>query len=355
MVKPIAVALGDIHLDNLIWTRLTGVTGDAFLGYVSFLAVAKQLGVPAVIVGDLFDVAKPPPELVRFHRICMDKCQEAGTKVFFLQGNHDKQPGSGWAAATHEWPTYIGDGKPFDLNGVQATGLDYATIDEIEPKVRAVTTPLLFLHQAVRQALGFDNAWNCDLDWVPPCVKLTVLGDIHKPYDMQTADGRPACYTGSGHARDIDQTVPKSVVVINDDLTYTRHPIPSREIAKFRCTSVTDIEAANAWQKSAQIVEGLKPLLWLAHTSELAAEIAALKTICSNEGRVLVTTERIISDEPVSPTVQDALDDDDVSAQDQLRRIVDPEKDKELFGFISELIDEKIEFNAVITRRKEAC
>jgi DNA repair exonuclease SbcCD nuclease subunit len=354
MPKPIAVALGDIHLDTRIWTKLSAVTNDAFLGYEAFLQVAAKLCVPAVIVGDLFDVSKPQPELVRFHRRCMDFCQKENIPVFFLQGNHDKQPGSGWAAATHEWPQYIGDGRPFSLNGVQTTGLDYATIDDIEPKIRQVQTPLLFLHQAVKQALGFEGAWNCDLDWVPPCVQLTVLGDIHKPVDMTTSDGRKACYTGAGHARDIDQTGPKSVVVINDDLTYYREPIASRQIKKFYIRSVLDLAQALAWRDAATAVHKLRPLLWLTHTAEMAAEVSKIKSECVSNGLVLVHTEGMIDDtEDVAQVVVD--DEDDISPVALLRRIVNPEKDAELFGFIAELSDDRQPIADIITRRKEAC
>ena len=356
MPKPIAVALGDIHLDTLIWTKLSGVTGDAFVGYKAFLAVAQRLHVPAVIVGDLFDVARPVPKLVRFHRECMDACAASKTPVYFIQGNHDKQQGAGWAAATHDWPVYIGDGQPFDLNGIQATGLDYAPIDEIEPQVRRVKTPLLFMHQAVKQALGFENAWNCDLEWVPECVKLTVLGDIHKPYDMRTGSDLPACYTGPGHARDIDEIGPKSVIVINDDLTYERVPIPSRQIKKFTVKTVKDVENAFRWMELAKPEGELRPLLWVAHTAEMAAEVSRLRSKCITDGLVLFNAERLIDGLEEAATAKVLFDDEaDVSPQAMLRKIVDPEKDKALFGFVAELIDENIPLLDTIAKRKEAC
>lgn len=362
MPKPIAVALGDIHLDDKIWTKLSSITGDAELGYQSFLAVALRLKVPAVIAGDLFDVAKPPSSLVRLHRKYMDLCEAEGVPVLVLQGNHDKvqqagvdKPVAPWATASHDWPTYVGDGRPFKLGEVEATALDYASMDVIEGQIRRVTTPLLFLHQAVRQALGFENAWNCDLDWVPPTVKLTVLGDIHKPMDMPFPDGRLACYTGAGHARDIDQTGPKSVIVINDDLTYYREPIPSRSIRKFYVKSVKDIDSVNAWLPTVSAVHNLPPLLWMAHTAEMAAHVSTVRSQVVSDGRVIVHTESLIDDAEVPIAGESAAPDDDISPGLLLSRIVDPEKDKELYGFLSELIDDRRQLTDVISSRKTAC
>jgi DNA repair exonuclease SbcCD nuclease subunit len=354
--RPIAVALGDIHLDPLIWTRWSAVTGDSFLGYRSFLDVAARLQVPAIIVGDLFDVAKPTPDMVRFHRECMDLCQRQHVPVYALQGNHDKQPGRSWASATHDWPVYVGDGTPFRLSDdIQATALDYATLDEIEPLVRGVRTPVLFLHQAVKQALGFEHAWNCDLDWIPEEVRLTVLGDIHQPLDFVIGNGRRACYTGAGHARDITQVTDKSVVVIHDDLTYTRVPIPSRQIQRFEVRTQQDLDAAASWLSKAAVVGGLKPLAWLAASAEMAASCAELRSSEQTAGRALVVTERLSEDVVESETVAATIVDDDISPVAQLSKMVPQEKDPELFGLISELIDDRQNMMDIITRRKSSC
>jgi hypothetical protein len=362
MTKPIAVALGDIHLDDKIWTKLTSITGDAEVGYEAFLALATKLGVPAIIVGDLFDVVKPPSSMVRLHRRCMDYCEKQQTRVFVLQGNHDKVQSQGtgkpvvpWATASHDWPVYVGDGTTFRLGSHEATALDYASMDVIEQQVRRVKTPILFLHQAVRQALGFENAWNCDLDWVPQEVKLTVLGDIHKPMDMPFPDGRKACYTGVGHARDIDQTGPKSVIVIYDDLSYVRAPIPSRMIKKFYVRSVTDLDPVNAWLATAVTVHKLLPLLWVVHTAEMAGHVSSIRSKLAADGLVLMHTESIIDDSEATPGTVVVEDDDDLSPTKLLSKIVDPEKEKELFSFIAELVDDRRELPSILTERKDAC
>lgn len=351
--KPIAVALGDIHLDNRIWTKIHGITGDSIVGYNAFLDVAIRLGVPAVIVGDLFDVAKPPPDLVDAHRKAMDKCKAAGIPVYVIQGNHDKQllP---WATASHEHPIYVGEGNLFQLGSHKAQAYDYMAMDEIEPLMKKATAEILFLHQAVRQALGFENAWNADLDWISDAVKLTVIGDIHKPMDFKLDDGRLACYTGAGHPRDIDQVGPKSVVVINDDRTYTRESIPSRHIKRFRVHDPTSLAEVQAWVENSPVVEGLEPFAWIFHTPEFLAALSLFQREMVVSHRAYVYREPLVlEDEEDSPTHVTSTE-DDISPQALLTRIVKQE-DKELFSFVSALIDERTPLIDVLTTRKDAC
>lgn len=355
MRTPIAVALGDIHLDNRIWTRIHGITGDSIVGYNAFLDVAQRLKVPAIIVGDLFDVAKPTPDIIDAHRKAMDKCAASKTPVYVLQGNHDKQY-MPWATATHEHPVYVGDGKIFTLGAHKAQAFDYAAIDEIEPQIRGAEADLLFLHQAVKQALGFENAWNADLEWIPDCVKLTVIGDIHKPMDFILSEQKTkrACYTGPGHPRDMDQVGPKSVVVIYDDLSYSREPIPSRCIKKFQVKTQSDVQDVESWLRSSPTVSGLIPFAWTQHNMDVLATLASLQRNIMAECKGFVYREPLIENE-VSDDVLHATDvDDDITPQRLLSRIIKPD-DKELFGFLSEIIDERADLSDVILSRKDQC
>jgi hypothetical protein len=347
--KPIAVALGDIHLTNLIWTNINAVTGDAIVGYKSFLDVAHKLNVPAIIVGDLFDMSKPTSDLVELHRHAMDICKSNGTSVFVLQGNHDKQK-TPWATATHEWPAYVGDGSQFSLGEHKATALDYNSMDEIEPSIRNVKTPLLFLHQAAKQALGFENSWNCDLSWIPNCVKLTVLADIHKPFDFTLEGGRKACYTGPGHPREVPQIGQKSVVVIYDDLSYSRDPIPSRMIKVFQVKTLKDVAGVEEWLKKAKTVEGLVPFAWVYHTVEMFVPLIEIQRQCLASGKAIVYRGPLVEDETETPELK--ISDDEIDPQKLLAKLVDPEKDKELFSFTSEMMDDRREIIDVINARK---
>lgn len=271
MSKPAFVALGDIHLDTLIWKQISAVTGDALLGYESFLAKAIELKVPAVIVGDLFDATKPASGLIAFHRRMMDICAAEKIPVYFIQGNHDKQIVP-WASATHEHPIWVGNGQPFSIGSLTCVGFDYNLHDAIKEQIANMPKcDVLFLHQALKQALPFDGAWNCDLDWFTDeerC-KLVVVADIHKPHNFPMSGDRRAYYTGPGHARDVDQLGPKSVLVVNDDLKVKRADIPYRHIETFKVQNKDDLEKLVGWLTTRPSDCALKPFAWIAHTVDM--------------------------------------------------------------------------------------
>lgn len=287
IARPAFVALGDIHLAKLIWTKQPEINGDAFAGFRGFVDHAIRLHVPMVICGDLFDVPKPDSDLIEFFRHEMDRAAAAGVQCYGIQGNHDKRH-IPWYVAVSQHPIHIGDGVEVTIGGIRCCGFDYALKDEIEARLADMTgrpsrPQVLFLHQAVRQALKFDGAWNCDLDWVPDGIPLTIIGDIHHPLDLKTRTGT-AHYTGASHARAIDQVGPKTCMVINDDLTFTRVPIPARHIRKFYLGWGTGLE-----QLTREIVEfanqvpmdsSLPTALFLTYATDQADKVDPLVAAC---------------------------------------------------------------------------
>ncbi len=343
MTKPIAVALGDIHLDPKIWSSIDSVRGDAELGYSSFIDAAIQLKVPAVIVGDLFDTVKPTSDLVSIHRRQMDRAQRAGIHVYFIQGNHDLQS-TPWPSALHDWPVYVGDGSQFSLGGCEALGFDYSHKDDIKATLDGLTNEsaperILFLHQAVRQAIGFENAWNCDLDWVPERFKLTIIGDIHKPMDFVLSGNRKACYTGPGHARAIDQIGPKSCIVINDDLSYYRHPMAYREIKRFTVTDgVGALEVAEWLTEVCKTPQILPPFAWIHHTPEMNGSFTSIYKDFVETRKAIIHRDRIL-DSQDAEELQISQDTEDISIPALLNTLVSQDKDPELHNFILHLLE----------------
>ena len=200
---PLFNAIGDAHIAETIWTKRAQVTGDAYLAFSRAVDVSLTYRVPTILLGDVFDTVNPTTNDVEFCRQQMSRLQQAGLPVYYLQGNHDQRP-KPWLKAIHEHPQYVGDGRPFQLDGLTIRAFDYAQHDRIQAtlaNLQMETVPdILLLHQAVRQALNFQGAWNCDLDWVHPEVRLTIMGDIHTPWSGKTAGGR-AHYTDALHPR----------------------------------------------------------------------------------------------------------------------------------------------------------
>jgi len=363
MPEPIAVALGDIHLDPKIWSSIDAVRGDAELGYSEFIRVALQLGVPPVIVGDLFDTTKPTPDLVAIHRRQMDRCQKAGVPAYFIQGNHDLQS-TPWASALHDWPKYVGSGEPFQLGRRMALGFDYSHKEDIKASLEGSQKKLfpsdgkclLFLHQAVRQALGFENAWNCDLDWIPEQFGLTVIGDIHKTLDFELSSNRKACYTGSGHARDITQIGPKSCIVINDDLSYYRHPMAFRHIKKFVVVDEKGLADVQSWLSEACASEEAGPLLpfaWIHHSPELNSAFSDIYKQFVETRKAIIHRDKVL-DIQDAEELEISQDTEDISIPALLNTLVSSDKEPELHSFLLHLLEPTSNPVDVLLKKRES-
>ena len=290
MTKLAFAALGDIHLADTIWRSRPDVTGDAVLGLKNLYEVAKHNGVPAVIVGDLFDTAeqRDPGCLVQFLRLT-DEMQSLGIPVYAIQGNHDKRPVPWYAA--HEWVTHIGDGKPVMINGVKSCGFDFDITDRIHDRIKSCPeVDCLFLHQAVKQALKFEGAWNCDLELVPDFVKLIVMGDIHTEWSKRMSDTQVALYTGSGHPRSHPEFGDRSVVLVSQDLTFKRVGVSTRPMRAFVWGEKAPDDILK-WLEEALLAGVPVPLphfVHVTHTDYQVPEINALKLKCAEAGKTVL-------------------------------------------------------------------
>ena len=265
--KPVALVLGDIHLDTFIWRKYRQISGDAFASFKSLIDKAIKLDVPVVLVGDIFDNVTPDTSLIQFFRRQVQRMVDAELKVYALQGNQDKRPQVPWYCAIHEKVVHIGDGRLCRIGPFHTVGFDYSTRDVIEAKMATLDAldhpiDILFIHQAVRQAIPWEGAWNCDLDWVPPRVGLVLMGDIHKHFEHTIRPGQKAYYTGASHMRSLPERGPKSAILLHSDLTVTRVPLVARSLERFVITVPGDIAPIEAWLKE-HSGEPLPPVAWV--------------------------------------------------------------------------------------------
>lgn len=346
MKQPVFVALGDIHLESLIWCKYHHIRGDSFAAFRKFISDAIEWHVPLVLVGDIFNSVEPDPYYVTIFRHEMERCKEEDIPVYALQGNHDKRP-TPWYTAAHSWPQHIGDGEPVSIGGISCVGFDYAVRDSIEQSLLKLSKlkrqpQVLFLHQAVRQALGFAGRWNCDLEWVPSGIPLTILGDIHTAWDQQIREGQWAYYTGASHPRNLRELCPKSYLMVYDDLSVDRNPIPSRVIGRFRVTADDQLGEVKSWLSSSEVVslEGydLPPVAWVYFTPEYAEAIPRLR---SEFEHAIIVSEAIDSPEELDFDLDEESSDGDlISVADLLAKIVDPDGEAQAFSFILQLLEE---------------
>ncbi len=352
------VVLGDIHLADLIWHRHRQITGDARIAFTSFIDIAIQLSVPAVIAGDLFDVSDPPSSLVQFFRSEMERAHQAGIPVYAIQGNHDKRAVP-WYVACSPYPIHFGDGKPIAINGINVVGFDYTGRDEIQAQLAQLVVNMvqyeehqmpeekpriLFLHQAVKQALKFEGAYNCDLDWVPSDIPLTILGDIHKTMRMPMEHGE-AWYTGASHARNIDEAGTKFCLGITKDLKVEPIEIDHRRILKAVWPSETDVayqfpEVVKwATAAAAESIPELPPVVWLRAVDVHAGIISDLKHALSKIPGVILIEDPLVEGE-VTDLARVTIDTSDLpSVPELLARIIDPKEARFTFQLITDLLD----------------
>jgi hypothetical protein len=354
---PAFVCLGDIHLDSIIWRRYRQIAMDAFVGFTSFIDTGIRLHLPIVILGDLFDSVDPDPELVRYFRREMDKCEAAGCPVFAIQGNHDKRP-IPWYCALHTWPRHVGDGRPLMIGGLMVRGYDYAPFASIKESLedlgRADSKPqVLFLHQAARQALDIEGAWNCDLEWVPKEVPLIMMGDIHTQTEYRVRENQMAYYTGPSHARDISQIGPKTCCLVHQDLSVVRLPITYREIKKFLILTPDDLPLVRKWLEFVlSTPQVLKPVAWIHYAGASHPECMRL-AIEHDEVAITVlepakegSQTKGEADTPVM-TVGELL-----SKESLVAKLADPEKEPEVYSLVLELTKTQ-NVNEAITAARE--
>ena len=300
---PSLYVIGDLHLDHLIWKRHRQVADDSILGLNEVSDLALRNRVPVLLAGDVFDTSDPDPDLVQMVRVQAELLHRAGVRVMALQGNHDRRPVP-WYSACSDVIEHVGDGRPFEVDGIRLVGFDFALKDQIEAQLAQLSADMaagtikadvLILHQAVRQYLGIEGKWNCDLDWVPREISTVLMGDIHDPVEVRARDGVAAYYTGSTHPRSITEFGPKSVIGLHRDRSITRTPIRGRRFLKLVLTPMSSPDEAN--RELDQLTRGdhvLPPVVWIRH-DELSFELVEqLRARWTGVSGLIVLTEPIV-------------------------------------------------------------
>ncbi len=359
MTSPAFLALGDLHLDTLIWRAYRQVTGDAVQAFKAVTQIAVDRHLPLVLVGDVFDVVDPDPWLVREFRLEMDRLAAECVPVDVLQGNHDRRR-TPWTTAVHDHPRYIGDGKTRMIGGLRCVAYDYDTRDNIQRKLSELQAKLvdqqngpqvLFLHQAVKQALRFEGQWNCDLEWVPEQIPLVVMGDIHTEWSARVRPGQMAYYTGASHPRDLSQLGQKTCMLINDDLTVERIPFPGRPIHALQIVDEAGVREARAWIDEALAASPvLPPALFLKFGPDVGRQVTDMEAEFTP--RVLIMSKPL-TEVNLDMTVEQVTRDTTLDADQLLRQLIDPEKEPSAYQLITELLNSQDPVVDVIHNRRE--
>ena len=91
---------------------------------------------------------------------------------------------------------------------------------------------MLMMHNAFRHLLGFEGAWDLEMDMLPETAKCVLVGDIHK-YDLRLSPyGQPVLSPGSPYPVKVDeQTMAHCYHVMEtSDMSKETFPIPQRVV-----------------------------------------------------------------------------------------------------------------------------
>lgn len=334
------LAIGDLHLTDYIWRNQKHVYGDAASAFSEIIDLAIKERTALVLVGDIFDNVTPEPHLIKFFRSQIDKMQSAGVDVYAIQGNHDLRP-TPWPGAIHDFVQQIGDGIPTDINGLSVVGLDYGPKSKFLERISALPKQfdVLFLHQAARQYLHYENAWNADLDDITSDIRLIVMGDIHVCWDAKLKSGAHALYTGASHPRNISQVGQHSVVRVYTDGTWNRVPLQrSRRIQVFRLNTPQDVKSMDsALPLLADESASLTPLAYIFHLPSFASALASMPPI---KGLLTIAVEAEDPSTAEDDKSESVIALEDINVRSMLESFISPVDNPQAYALALRLLEE---------------
>ena len=167
------------------------MVGDSYHSLVQIVDYCVENELPLIAGGDLFD--KPDPDPVRVNVMCreMDKMQEAGLPVYFIQGQHERvrrnlgeDHGRPEWMRVHPWPTHVHE-QMFEIDGSTFYGLDWTPKEHIEEAFDNIPdeATVLVAHQVWSEFMGGWIPSECELSMLSaraPQISRVLTGDFHE-------------------------------------------------------------------------------------------------------------------------------------------------------------------------------
>lgn len=250
MPNPIALVVGDSHIEELIWRDRPDLRGDAFHGFSQCVDYAIANNLPLILAGDIVETLPadcPTSTTISFLQRQLSKLAAANIKVFNIYGQHDRAVPS-WLKACHPEAVQDADGQYFDIAGFRTFFMSWRDREqareyayEIEPG-----TDILIAHQHWAELMG-GSSFDLTAAKVPH-VKLIISGDYHRLLrkDCLNTQGQPvSIYSpGSTHMRKINEPTVHYALIINDDLSVDSLALESRVVIETRIAVPGDVDHA---------------------------------------------------------------------------------------------------------------
>lgn len=265
---------------------------DGFEALEWLVEEVRKRDIPLVLGGDVFDVSRPPPWVRNWTCRILSRIVDRG--LYFIQGNHDKHEDEAWLDGLDGAVRL--SGLPVEVGGRQLVGFDYASQRDLLEQLERVDGGVdVVCHQAFKQGLGFDGAWNADLDdkaWRR--FRNVWVGDLHHQQELWDKKKKTrAVYPGSIWPRSVNESDCASFIVVGQKedkkghVEYEVHELPRRPIVKVSISSDEDLEKLLGSEEFMASIcpgtyEGLpetirKPVLYVKYYKDVLGVQAALQ------------------------------------------------------------------------------
>jgi DNA repair exonuclease SbcCD nuclease subunit len=190
------------------------MVGDSYHSLAQIVDYCIENELPLIAGGDLFD--KPDPDPVSVNVMCreMDRMQEDGLPVYFIQGQHERvrrnlgeEHGRPEWMRVHPWPTHV-HGQTFEIDGATFYGLDWTPKEHIEEAFDNIPdeASVLVAHQVWSEFMGGWIPSECELSMLlvrAPQIKHVLTGDFHEHTE--------ACYPAGPDVDELTMYSPGSI------------------------------------------------------------------------------------------------------------------------------------------------
>ena len=180
------VTAGDWHLSRLTWQHRPRIVGDSFFALEQIVSFCIERRAALLGLGDLCDKDRPDSAAVTCLSQQMQRMQDAGLPVFYIQGQHE-MASPPWMSV-HAWPIHV-DRMCFTIPGLQEVtfyGLDWRPREQFEAAMAEmltcpITPQFLLTHQVWNEHMGnVVTVPEANMQQVPPYVWAVLTGDYHK-------------------------------------------------------------------------------------------------------------------------------------------------------------------------------
>lgn len=244
MATPIAAFTGDNHLRPRTWAKHPELYGDAYASLRQIVDYCVVQSLPLIILGDLFDKARPDSLSVGMYMHAVTRMEQVGLSVYYIEGNHDRADPP-WPSL-HPWAQGMGS---IELGGRKFKGISFSPAGELPECLSHAfdgdtEVDVLCMHQSWLEIQRVGHTDGTFSQIPHACTLLT--GDYHVTgeYNGHAADGGPirAFSPGSTAMQALNEDPEKKFGVIYDDLSVQWVTLQTRHKTEITITTEEELQ-----------------------------------------------------------------------------------------------------------------